>query len=119
MEKVTNVKALEYVLENAVLPEDIAEKIAKIRDSYVNKSGNRKPTARQEENVGVKAEIQRVLEDANTGLTVTEIIARADFGIAEVTNQRVSALLKQMVEVDKTAVKFVDKKKSYFKAVAA
>jgi len=117
MEKITNVKALEYVLENADLPAEYAEKISKIKESFEKKSGsNRKPTIRQEENKAVKVEIAKVLEGSE-GMTASEILANGDFEDG-MTNQRISALLRQMVNDDKTVDKFVEKKKSYFKLVA-
>lgn len=117
MNKITNVSAIEYVLDNFDIPAEYVEKLTKIRDSYANKSGNRKPTARQEENVRVKANLLAILTAADKAMTVTEILASDKDTFEGITGQRASALLKQMVEVDKTVTKFVDKKKSFFKAV--
>lgn len=68
-------------------------------------SGSKSPTKRQKENIEVKERIAAVLTDE--GQTVTEILKKLDD--AELTNQRVSALLKQM-----GARKEVIKGKSYF-----
>lgn len=59
-----------------------------------------KPTKRQVENEAIKAAIAEVLTDE--GQTVTEIMAQ--LGDASLTNQRVSALLRQM-SVHKEVVK--------------
>lgn len=56
------------------------------------RSGGSKPTKRQIENEGVKARIAEVLTDE--GQTVTQILAA--LGDETLTNQRVSALLRQM-----------------------
>lgn len=57
------------------------------------RTGSTKPTKRQVENEAIKAQILKVLND-ETGITVTEIITA--LGNDELTNQRVSALLRQM-----------------------
>lgn len=74
------------------------------------KSANKKATKTQTENVGYKAEIKAVLTEK--GATVTEIQGKSET-LAGLSNQRVSALLRQMVE-NGEVVKTVDKKKSYF-----
>lgn len=115
MEKMTNVKAINYVVENfgADLPADVAEKLEKIKASFEKKSENRKPTATQKENEGVKEAILAVLNEAEGGLTVTEIQAK-DETLGAVSNQKVSALLRQLIEANKVE-KYTEKKKSYFK----
>ena len=74
------------------------------------KSGSKKPTKTQEENISLKEEIVSVL--TSEGATVTEIQAKSDV-LDSLSNQRVSALLKQLVEAGRV-VKTIDKKKSYF-----
>ncbi len=74
------------------------------------KSANKKATKTQTENIGYKAEIKSVLTE--NGATVTEIQGKSET-LAGLSNQRVSALLRQMVESGEV-VKTVDKKKSYF-----
>ena len=74
------------------------------------KASNKKPTKTQEENVAIKNEIANVL--TNDGATVTEIQSKSEM-LGGLSNQRVSALLRQMI-ADGTVVKSVDKKKSYF-----
>lgn len=74
------------------------------------KSSNRKPTKTQEENKSLKNEILSVLTDE--GMTVTEIQKSSEI-LGNVSNQKVSALLRQLVEVG-TVEKTTDKKKSLF-----
>ena len=74
------------------------------------KADSKKPTKTQEENVAIKREILSVL--TNEGATVTDIQSRSEV-LSALSNQRVSALLRQMVAED-VVVKTVDKKRSYF-----
>lgn len=116
MEKMTNVKAINYVVENFAeeLPTDVLEKLNAIKASFIKKSENRKPTKTQKENEDVKALILANL--TTEGTTVTDIMAKnAEFGAF--SNQKISALLAQLVKEGK-AVKTIDKKKSLF-ALAA
>lgn len=78
------------------------------------KAANKKATKTQEENVDIKNEILNVL--TLEGATVTEIQGKSE-KLGTLSNQRVSALLRQLIAEDKV-VKTTDKKKSYF-ALAA
>lgn len=70
-----------------------------------------KPTKAQVENEGIKSQILAVMEnEPNRLFTATEIVKAVN---PELSNQRVSALLRQMVEAG-TVVKTIDKRKSYF-----
>ena len=79
----------------------------------VNKSGEKKLTAKQKENETFKAEILAVI--ANTPHTVSEILKAGNFP-EDMTNQRISALLKQML-TDNKVVRTEKDRKAYFKAV--
>lgn len=75
------------------------------------KASNKKATKTQEANVGIKSTILAVLEGAKP-MTVTEMQgASAELG--ELSNQKVSALVRQLVEAGKV-VKTIDKKVSRF-----
>lgn len=75
------------------------------------KASNKKATKTQEANVGIKSTILTVLEGAKP-MTVTEMQgASAELG--ELSNQKVSALVRQLVEAGKV-VKTIDKKVSRF-----
>lgn len=95
-----------FVLENANYKAYLENELA-ILDK---KAANKKATKTQEENVGIKAEIKAVL--TSEGMTVTEIQSKSEM-LASLSNQRVSALLRQMKEAGEV-VKTTDKKKSYF-----
>ena len=79
----------------------------------VNKSGEKNLTPRQKENEIFKGEILSVI--ANTPHTVTEILKKGNFP-EEMTNQRVSALLTQLISEAKI-FRTEEKGKALFKAV--
>ena len=74
-------------------------------------SADKKPTAQQTANEGVKTAILDGLEDGKL-YTITDIIKTVP-ECADMTNQKVSALVRQMVDAG-SMVKTVDKRKSYF-----
>ena len=75
------------------------------------KASNKKATKTQEANVGIKSTILAVLEGGKS-MTVTEMqSASAELG--ELSNQKVSALVRQLVEAGEV-VKTIDKKVSRF-----
>ena len=80
------------------------------------KSANKKPTKTQEENEVLKDTIVEVLAQFENGATVSEVLV-ADDAFKGLSNQKVSALLKQLVD-EKRVVKSTDKKKSIFSVVA-
>ena len=65
-----------------------------------NKKANKKATKNQEENVGYMKTILGVLAQSEKGLTVTEIM-KSDDELSELSNQRVSALLRKLIDEDK------------------
>lgn len=108
-EKMTNVKALYFVRDNYELPTEVAEKVNAMIASLEKKASNKKPTKNQEANEALKATILEVL--TAEGVTVSEIMKK--IGDPDLSNQKISALLRQMVE-DKVVVKTADKKRSLF-----
>ena len=77
-------------------------------------SAEKKPTAQQTANEGIKTAIVEGMEP-NRLYTVTEIIKSVP-ACADMTNQRVSALLRQLVE-DGKVKRTEDKRKAYFSLV--
>lgn len=117
MEKLTYVKAVEVAIE-AVEDVAVKEKLIDLRAALERRKTAKGQTKTQKANELVKDTIYEVLvdnKDNEKGLTVTEMLATKAFD-ATVTNQKLTALLRQMIE-DGRVVKEVDKKKSYFKAV--
>ena len=95
---------------SAMTVEEMVDFINDRKEKSVKKSSTKKTTAHQKENEGVKATILANL--TSEGQTVTELMASsADFD--GFTNQRLSALLRQLV-IDGKVVKTIEGKKSYF-----
>lgn len=115
--KMTNVKALDYVLTTYELPEDVAAKLANMKASLENKAANTvaKPTAQQKANEKVKAELEAYLAGGNR-YTATELQRHLTATMGEdFTNQRVSALLRLM-RLDGKVKKVTEKGVTYFTA---
>lgn len=66
----------------------------------------------QVENEGIKDQIIAALATVGKAVTITELQASNE-NMAQYSNQKLSALLKQLVD-SKDVVKTTDKKKSYF-----
>lgn len=77
-------------------------------------SGTKKPTEKQMQNISIKGVIYEGMEP-NRLYTVTEILKEilSDEKYADLTNQRVSALLRQMID-EGDVVKTVEKRQSLF-----
>ena len=103
------VKALDGV-ETTLSHEELVEFIYDRKEKAQKKAGNRKPTATQKENEGFKATILDVL--TTEGKTVSEIMAMND-ELGNLSNQRVSALLRQLILTGEV-VKTKEGKKSLF-----
>ena len=119
MDKMTNVKALEAVIAYAeanaeAFSTEVVEKITAIRDTYAKKGTNRKPTARQEENVTLKGAILDALSEATGGLTATQVLNAISGDFEDLTLPRVTSQLTALKEAG-AITRYVDKKKAYFK----
>jgi predicted transcriptional regulator len=110
----TNVKALEFVLTNcADLPSEVTEKLTAMKTSFEKKSSTeRKPTPTQQENMGHKQEILNLLADGGQ-YTITDIMKGVP-ALSELSNQRVSAIVRQLT-LSGEVVRVEDKRKAYFK----
>ena len=80
-----------------------------------NKRSTTKPTKTQTENIALKETIVSVLKDIGKPVTITEM-QKFSADLSEYSCQKLSALLKQLVEIDKTVTKVTEKKKTYFSA---
>lgn len=94
----TNVKAIGYVLENCVLPDEVFEKIKNIKASLEKKStGKKKVTKDDLERQEIKDTIFNFLsENEGSQYTITEIMHNIE-GYNKYSNQKLSALVKQLV----------------------
>ena len=81
----------------------------------LNKKAEKKATSKNaEENEKYKVVILAVLSSADKAMTVTEI-QKSNVELGELSNQRVSAILKKMVEDDKTVTKTTESRKTVFR----
>lgn len=87
------------------------EKLEALKAQLAKRGSAKTPTKTQKANEEVKAVIADVLADTGAKMTVTEMIA--DDRLNGYTNQKISALLRQMVETGKV-VKTLEGKKAYF-----
>ena len=116
MEKMTNKKALNYVLEHCEIPADVAEKLeGMVLQLEKRATAERKPSARQVENETLKQSILDAMETDRL-YSVGEIVKEFTFFPSDITPQRVSALMTQLV-TDKKVIREVDKRKVYFKVI--
>ena len=76
-------------------------------------SSERKPTAAQKENEGIKAIILAALTTTPTSISDLQ---KKDAALAEISNQKISALLRQLI-IDNKVVRTEDKKKALFALV--
>lgn len=84
------------------------------RELLEKKSSNSGQTKTQKENEVIKDKIVETLKGLDKYATITEI-QEANAELGEYSNQKISALLKQLVD-SKEVDKMIDKKKAYFKA---
>lgn len=114
-EKMTNSKALAFVLGMEGIPSDVREKLVNIKASIDKKnSAERKPTATQTENVGLKSAILVGMESGKA-YTIGDLM-KAIPELADLTNQRVSALVRQLKD-DGLVTREEIKRKAYFTKV--
>ncbi len=115
MEKMTNVKALAYVLAKCELTDEVREKVEKMKAQFEKKnSAEKKPTEKQIANQGIQ---EAILEGMVEGqdYTITDLIKSVP-ACADLTNQRVSALVRQMLGISIERVEV--KGKAYFHKIA-
>ena len=113
-EKMTNAKALQYVLDSVDgLPSDVREKIENIHASYMKKSASAKPTKVQLE---MQENMEKVLDlmEPNKLYQCKDIVKLADLS----STQRASAIMNKLV-AQGVVKKLTEKGNSYFQLVEA
>ena len=110
-EKFEMLKALSEVKANPMLTEFIDHELALLAKKNASE---KKPTAVQVANEALKQTIMDVMVENGCLMTITDIQKSCE-GLAELSNQKVSALVRQLKE-DGKVEKVEDKRKSYFKA---
>ena len=115
MNKMTYVKALEIAMKSVEDNKEVYEKLEALKESISKKnSAERKPTATQKANEGYKEAILSFME-VGKKYTISELM-KSVVEIAALSNQRVSALVRQLKEsglVERTE----EKRKAYFSKV--
>ena len=101
---------------NAVEVENKAEMLnfidheIELLEKKSSKSGQ---TKTQKENELLKADLLTALGEMDKPVTISEFCERTSHPVGKLSNQKLSALLNQMVKAE-TVIKTVEKKKSYF-----
>lgn len=104
---------LPAVQSDPVLSEFIAHEMELLSKKN---SAEKKPTAQQVANVGIQTAILNGME-VGKAYTITDLIKSVP-ECADLTNQRVSALVRQMVDGG-SVERFEEKRKAYFRKVEA
>ena len=78
-------------------------------------SGERKPTEKQKENVGFKADIFAFLEEVDAPVTIDEIKANVE-SVSQLNPQRISPILSKLCKEGKIERTY-DKRKAYFSLI--
>lgn len=114
--KMTYATALEMVLaiDEVKANDELAEKLTALKESVSKKSTSKsnKPNAKQRANEEIKEKIMEILFAEPTRLfTISEICKL--YTDEELSNQKVSSLIRQLVAEDKVK-RTEDKRKAYF-----
>lgn len=94
-DKMTNVKALAYVLEHYDLPDEISEKVKAMKASYEKRNASKagKPSKKAAENAEVA---ERVIAAMVAGETYDTIGIKALLGDSDLSPQKVTAVMKTL-----------------------
>ena len=111
-EKFEMLKALSEVQSNPMLMEFINHELELLAKKN---SAEKKPTSQQVANEGIKQTILDVLTENGGLMTITDI-QKASAELSDLSNQKLSALVRQLKDAE-LVEKVEDKRKSYFKAV--
>ena len=114
MEKMTNVKALAYVLANCELTDEVREKVEKMKLQFEKKnSSEKKPTANQIANDGFRSAILADMEDGVL-YTITDMMKKLP-SCKDFSNSKIVALIRPLLGVSIERIE--DKKKAYFRKI--
>lgn len=101
----------EYIADNEMLMEFIDNEINLLN----KKASSSAKTQTQKENENIKEKIVVALREINRPVTITEL-QNENVEMGNYSNQKISALLRQLVE-EKLVERIPDKKKTYFKLI--
>ena len=106
----TYAMALEVAI-NAVADEAVVEKLTALKGQLEKRTASKTPTKTQKENEVIMEKIVVALTEIGEPVTVTDLIDKSE-GLGY-TCQKISALLRKLIEAGKV-VKHFEGKKSYF-----
>ena len=109
-EKYGMLKEIAEVKENPILVEFIDHELELLTKKN---SADKKPTAQQTANEAIKADILATMESGKL-YTITDLLKTVP-ACADLTNQRVSAIVRQMIPTSVERVE--EKRKAYFRKV--
>lgn len=109
--KMTKKQYFGVLLEIVKGNEDLESFINHEIELLEKKASSSTKTKNQVENESIKVEILNALNEFGKGVTVTELMNKVAY-----SNQKLSALLKQLVEENKVE-RIEDKRKVFFKAI--
>ena len=111
VQKFAMLRAIPAVAENPVLVEFIDHEVELLSKKN---SAEKKPTAQQTANAGIQSAILSAMSaEPNRLFTITELIKSVP-ECADLTNQRVSALVRQLVDAGKVE-RTEEKRKAFFR----
>ena len=105
-EKFEMLKAIAEVQANPILSEFIERELELLAKKN---SAEKKPTAQQAENEAIK---ETILDNLTSRMTISEM-QKSIPDLAEYSNQKISALMRQLI-LEGLVKKVEDKRKSYF-----
>ena len=108
-QKFTMLKEIPAVQENPTLMEFIDHELELLAKKN---SGDKKPTAAQVANDGIKMTILAVLEASGKPMTITDL-QKSNAELGDLSNQRVTSLVSQLVKSEQV-LRVVEKGKAYF-----
>ena len=106
-------KNIPAVAENEALVNFIDHEIDLLNRKNTSSTGEKKMTATQKANEELKVVILEVLKAHTEPMTITEMM-KADARLGELTNQKISAVIRLMLK-EETVDRIEDKKKAMFK----
>lgn len=114
IKKLTKKDYFKELKELVIDRQDLVDFIDHEIELLTKKGSKSTPTKTQVENEAIKEKIVATLVGLDRYATITDI-QNANVELADLSNQKISALLKQLVDTN-VIDKMIDKKKAYFKA---
>ena len=114
MQKFEILSNLPEVKNNPILAEFVAHEMELLSKKN---SAEKKPTEKQTANAAIQAEVLNAME-VNTLYTITDLCKTVPNLPEDMTNQRMSALVRQLV-LNGTVERIEEKRKAYFRKVEA